>query len=321
MEVLYLDNLMEYIKNHIKNNSTIIYFGIGSMFYSNNNNDNNEWEYKNNQQFPPFLCDAKNKFIEINILIILIDPAFEYLISPYIVNDCKNFLYNSWTKSSTFINLYESTLGVSVIYIKKRISWDNLNNDEFFNIKPLIINLCEFISNPEIDALLFYHEFTGENVIRLEQIIKKSKINNQSIEFDNNKICIDITRCADLSCYFNLTNPENYPIITFDNNKLKYLNLTNFSNMEIKEIISKHKKFTFDVNNNDKNIIYKKELEIRKYRMNKYPELYTCGCVFHNFNFYENSNIRSVGYYIDKWDLKKEYNIEYKILMVYLLQL
>ena len=39
--------------------------------------------------------------------------------------------------------------------------------------------------------------------------------------------------------------------------------------------------------------------------------MYTCGCIFHNFNFYENSNIRSVGYYIDKWDLKKKYNCEF----------
>jgi hypothetical protein len=257
MEILYFDNLTDYIKNYIKNNSTIIYFGIGTMFYSNNR-DNHDWEYKNNQQFPPFLCDAKNKFLEINILIILIDPAFEYSNSPYIVNDCKNFLNNSWSKSLTFINLYESTLGVNVIYIKKGISWDNLNNDEFFNIKPLIIDLCEFISNPEIDALLFYHEFTGKNVIRLEQIIKKSKINNNNIVFDNNKICIDITRGADLSCYFNLTDPENYPIIIFDNNKLKYLNLTNFSNIEIKEIVSKHKKFTFDSNNNEKIKIFDK---------------------------------------------------------------
>jgi len=62
------------------------------------------------------------------------------------------------------------------------------------------------------------------------------------------------------------------------------------------------------LNTNNKNIIIQQERDICTYRINKYPDLYTCGCVFHNFNFYENSNVRSVGYYIDKWDLKKIFN-------------
>ena len=63
---------------------------------------------------------------------------------------------------------------------------------------------------------------------------------------------------------------------------------------------------------NDKHIIRSEEENICTYRVNKYPVFYTCGCVFHNFHFNEtNTNIRSVGYYIDKWNLKNMFNNEF----------
>jgi hypothetical protein len=243
------DNLLEYIKNYIQINSTIIYFGVGTMFYPNQQY-NDEWDYKNNQQFPPFLHDAKLKFFEKKILIILIDPVFNDCHCPYLVSDSKNFLENSWNQSTIFSNLYESSIGVSVIAIKKYIRWNDINSSsEYYNIKPLLIELCKFISKPEIDSLLFYHEFIGSNVILLENMIKKSF--TESDIYDDNKICIDISRGADLSCYFNLTNPENYPIIKIDEKfeKLKYLNPSKLSIHEISEIIFKYNKFRFDISN------------------------------------------------------------------------
>lgn len=66
------------------------------------------------------------------------------------------------------------------------------------------------------------------------------------------------------------------------------------------------------LNTNDKNTICNQEQNIRTYRVNKYPVLHTCGCVFHNFHFNEtNTNVRSVGYYIDKWNLKNIFNNEF----------
>ena len=282
------ENLLDFIKNTIQINSTIIYFGIGTKYYGNenentNNNYFNKWDYKDNQQFPPFLFDAKLKFFDKKILIILIDSAFEDKHSPYIVSDGKNFLQNSWEKSNIYGNLYESTMGISVITMSKFIRWDDINKQNYldvldeqnvsnvltstktteitkskefvqleklsFNIVPMLIELSRFISNPEIDSLMFYHEFTGSNTCLLESIVK------QSFDYDDNKICIDITRGANLSCYFNLTNPEFYPVIKIDDNtnKLKYLNHSKLSIDEITKIISQYKKFGFKYNHYNSN--------------------------------------------------------------------
>ena len=94
-----------------------------------------------------------------------------------------------------------------------------------------MVNLTDKIVNT--NTLLFYHEFTGSNVLMLEQEVKK-----KATTFNPNKICIDITRGSDMSCYFNLSNPEFYPIISLDEtNKLKYFNPDILSNNEKINII------------------------------------------------------------------------------------
>jgi len=266
-------NLNTYISNIIKSNSTIIYIGVGTHYYGNNNNeiDNNtninlkEWEFKYNQQFPPFIHDAKLKYFDKKILIILIDPAFKNN-KPYIVTDSNNFLDKSWTQSNIHSNLFESDMNLSVITISEYIKWGCFNNTNdiiYYDIKPFLCELCELISNPDIDSILFYHEFTGKNTILLENIIK------ESVCFDNNKICIDITRGADLSCYFNLTDPENYPIIIVDeDSKLKYLNFLNLDKIKIRDIISTFKEINLDffsINKNESNILFDKPYELILY--------------------------------------------------------
>ena len=68
----------EYIRKVISEEPVVIYFGVGSNFYPNETNlyEFEDWGFKNNQQFPPFLQDFKQKYPEIKILLILIDPAF-----------------------------------------------------------------------------------------------------------------------------------------------------------------------------------------------------------------------------------------------------
>ena len=233
------NNLSEFVINFINSNSSsIIYFGIGTNYTGFNaksfETDTKPipqlWDYKTNQQFPPFLHDAKLKYFDKPILIVLVDPDFDSNLPPHIITQPNNFLENSWTCSSEYSNLYISSFNVSVIWIKKYIFSDDdvafSTNPDYFSIKQTMIELCKFVSKPEIDSLLFYHEFTGTNTILFEDMIKK-QFNSKYIYselFDSGKICIDITRGADLSCYFDLANPENYPVITIDNNKLKYLN-------------------------------------------------------------------------------------------------
>ena len=247
-------NLKKFIIDIVESNSTIIYFGIGTQFY--NTKKSSVWDFKENQQFPPFIHDAKLKYFDKKILIILIDPAFENNYIPYIVSSSNNFLENSWTQSKIHENLFESSMDITVITINEYINWgiyksqsqSQSQNDSsnYIDMEPVLLELCEYISRPNINSILFYHEFTGKNVILLENSIKTT------FNFDETKICIDITRGADLSCYFNLTNPENYPVITIYEDKLKYLNPLGLNLSESTDILNKYEKFSFDSNFNSK---------------------------------------------------------------------
>ena len=139
-------------------------------------------------------------------------------------------------------------MGLNVIKISASVIWgDNLiNYKNIFNFEQLMIEICNIVSKNTSNTLLFYHEFIGTNVIILEHLIRK-----KSIGFDSNKICIDITRGSDLSCYFNLSNPEFYPIVSISLlNKLKYINPNILSNDKKSNIISQYKKFTNGFDNN-----------------------------------------------------------------------
>lgn len=235
--MINFSNILDYIIEFTKqNSSSIIYISVGSEYYSSNQK---KWEFHDNQQFPPFINDIKIKYMDTKILIILIDPMISEI--PYIVNTSNSFLENSWKKSDIYENLFESEMGVNVITIKEYITWSNYieYDNKFFNIKELMINITKFISELSINSLLFYQEYTGNNTIQLEYLIKKS------YNYDDSKICIDITRGADLSCYFNLSNPEYYPIIVIDNSKLIYRNPKIMSNEELKSILIEFKKFKF----------------------------------------------------------------------------
>jgi hypothetical protein len=271
--MLNLKNLKDYIVNYINlNNKSIIYFGIGTYFYKNSKN---EWNYEENQQFPPFLHDYKLKNIDMPILIILIDPSFLNN-KPYIVESSNNFLDNSWTNSNKYNNLFESKLGINVISISDYVLWGNNCKEHNIehNIEQILIELIEYISNPNINSLLFYHEFTGNNNSELEYILK-----NKTCNFDQNKICIDITKGSDnLLCYFNLSNPVNYPIILTQNFKLKYSNQITMSNIEKINILKKYKKFTIGFNSlyeeNINNCIFSKNKV--NYLIDKSEEMIIC---------------------------------------------
>lgn len=238
------NNLETYINNFINfNKYSIIYIGAGTFYF--NNDKISDRDYKNNQQFPPFLQDFKLKNLNIPILIILIDPEFNLNILPHIIQSSGQFYSNSWniTKES---NLYHSNLDIDVIAISDIVSWNNNFQNIKFNFENFLINLCHNLSNNDVNTLLFYHEFTGTNVILLENLIKK-KLKN----FDNNKICIDITRGADMSCYFDLSNPEFYPIVKYDeiDKTIKYINTNQLTNEIKMKILNKYKKITIESKN------------------------------------------------------------------------
>lgn len=274
--MINLDSLENWIFNYIDSNvsnPSIIYIGVGTYFSPvyKTGTSNKYWNYDENQQFPPFLHDFKSSNIDIPVLVVLIDPAFNTSDFSYIVNFQDQFYSGSWEESKEYSNIHYSTLGINVIVIPEKVIWkENLHEEpESFDFANFLVNVCNKVSssnpssssssssnpgstltsnpnpNPNSNTLLFYHEFTGSNPRILEQIVKKN-----AIDYDPNKICIDITRGADMSCYFNLSNPEFYPVISLDSsNKLKYVNPLMLSSDEKTNIILKYKKFTkgFDV--------------------------------------------------------------------------
>jgi len=259
--MITLYTLKDYIIKFINSNkSSIIYFSTGSYCHANKYQEElktniSQWRFEENQQFPPFLHDYKFKNLDIPILIILIDPTFNDN-PPYIVSSSDNFLDKSWSTSQDFSNLYLSSFGLNVIKISDKILWGNkfIESQTDFNFEKLMIELCEYVSKPLSNTILFYHEFTGSNVMMLEHYVRKN-----TIEFNPNKICIDITRGADMSCYFNLSNPEFYPIITYDElNKLKYINPDMLTNDNKTYIIEKYSKFTTGFNDNLGDCIFSK---------------------------------------------------------------
>lgn len=242
--MINLNNLENWIIKHIDlyaSNPSIIYIGGGTYCSSVNDSSDKYWKYEENQQFPPFLHDFKSSNIDIKILVVLIDPAFDSNTAPYIVNSQDQYYSNSWTKSNEYSNLYHSTLDIDVIVIPDKIVWKEKFQkvSETFNFTNFMVNLTNKVIKS--NCLLFYHEFTGSNPIMLEQIVKK-----KVVDYNSNKICIDITRSSDMSCYFNLSNPEFYPVILLDrtNNMIKYINPEDLTNNEKNKIISEYKKFT-----------------------------------------------------------------------------
>lgn len=217
--IMFIHELKKYLIKYIESNEPkIIYFGIGSEFY-NSNNKVNVWKLNENQQFPLFLHDFKVEHMDVQIIIILIDINMSY--KPYLITEPNRFYSNSWTQDEQYLNIFKSKHKIDVISIKEEVYWDDyekVNITELNNFTRLIIYLSEVISKSD-NCLLFYHEFTGKNVHKFENMIY-----NFCYNFNFEKICIDITRGSDFSCYFDLSKPESYPIITYFENKLKYIN-------------------------------------------------------------------------------------------------
>jgi hypothetical protein len=245
---MFIHELEKYlIKNIESNEPKIIYFGIGSEFY-NSNNKTNFWKSNENQQFPLFLHDFKEEHMDVQIIIILIDINMSC--TPYLITEPNKFYSNSWIQDEEYLNIFRSKYKIDVISIKDEINWDEfekVNITELYNFTRLIIYLSEIISKSD-NCLLFYHEFTGKNVHKFENMI-----NNFCYNFNFEKICIDITRGSDFSCYFDLSKPESYPIITYFENKLKYINPNMLKLKQKKKICTKYINYLKKNNKNELN--------------------------------------------------------------------
>jgi hypothetical protein len=210
--LLHPSNLIQTIfEGKDKTQPCVIYMGIGTHYYNLSG-----WIHEINQQFPVFLHDWKINNPDIPIKIILFDQCTKSV--PYIITDPSSFFAGSFVKNERYSNVYTSEFGIEVYSFPMNVNWFNdcFNTDGYYDITGLIIDIVKFVS--DANYLFFFHEFTGRNPENLEYEIKKL------INFDENKVCIDITRGRDLSCRVDFSEPENYPLIDLNNKNISWIN-------------------------------------------------------------------------------------------------
>jgi len=252
---------------------TVIYFGIGSHFcgYNFESSDkydvravkSENWNHNLNQQYPVFLNRIKEMNRKIKIVIFLIDPAFKDVSYPYMINDENSYLKNTFVRVSAN-NFYSERYDVDVYYYSDFITWDSTTYREGYNITDFMCKYIDIISNK--NAILTYHEFVGRDVYDFRKILR-----NKCFNYDDRKICVDITNGRNLSCFIDLSEPENIPIIKLDiYNKLIYINPEEITSEEKRIYMIKGK----EENNifSDEHIIYKQLESIMKTRLREIKE-------------------------------------------------
>ena len=309
--MIQIDNLYSYIADFLMQNivsSTVIYFAIGSESFNRN------WSPNENQQFPPFLHNFKIKNFNSKILVIIIDPLLAE--KPFIVQDNNSFLSNSWTFNEHLPNVFISNMGVEVIAIKSAITWQNktiFDNSLVHNdITLLLIELYKLILN--YNTLLFYHEFTGVNVLLLEEVLENKICTNKHICFNKNKICIDITRGSDNYCFTDLSKPENYPLIQINDNVISYINIDNINEDYKKELVSRFKvNHNIDYRTNDDYLLFlqilKKDYIMTNLLKETFITLFRQVYTSNNENIVISAKFLIKEFQISKFYLKKYSNI------------
>jgi hypothetical protein len=193
---------------------TIIYVGVGTHCSSG------EWDLNYNQQFPLFIRDWKLSNFNTKIQIILFDEVEKS--SPYIVTSKNDFYSGSFTNDK-YSNVYTSELGIEVYSFDVNVDWTPPCTN--YCILDLMVQLI--IKTNESNHLLFFHEYTGRNCSIFDYEIR------QIIEYNEAKVCIDISRGKNLSCFVDFGLKENYPLITTDEFGLQWKNPKYFSLEEI----------------------------------------------------------------------------------------
>lgn len=210
-ELLSPDKLLLLLFEDIdKTNPCIIYAGVGTHC------NVPLWNYELNQQMPIFLHDWKINNSDIPIKIILFDGFAKD--DPYIVNDPNAYYSESFIKDPKYSNVYKSEFGIQIYNFPLNVKWinDKYNMAGEYDITDLVANIVKRVSDS--NHIFFFHEFTGRNPESLEYQIK------QMTNYDENKVCIDISRGRDLSCCVNFSEPENYPLITQSGKLISWLN-------------------------------------------------------------------------------------------------
>jgi hypothetical protein len=247
-------------ENYVFTQPCIVYMGIGTHCNSP------PWDFKSNQQFPIFLHDWKINNSDIPIKIILFDEMT--VGDPYIVTDTSAFYSDTFIRDERYSNVYRSYLGIEVYSFAMNVKWrnDKFNMDGKFDMTDLVIDIVSKVSKS--NCLFFFHEFTGRNPSNLESFVK------ESVDYDETKICIDISRGRDLSCFVDFSEPENFPLINLSSDKISWLNSKMISSHERELLLGKFKNKTLTLSDSPYNNI--ELFEFCLYRQIKNTEEIIC---------------------------------------------
>lgn len=179
--------------------------------------DDNKMSPDYYQQYPPFISDIKNKYSNINITLILIDPIIEEL--PFCITTQLNEY--SW-HNDKYYNEYitkNKTKGSIYIYVfNESVDWmpDEKNKNSINIYNNLITYQNKILENKE--SLLFFHDFTGRNTADLAEIMDDKLKDNRKY------ILYDISIRNNEGCYVKLTDNINKPILIIQNDRLEIFN-------------------------------------------------------------------------------------------------
>ena len=196
-----ITNIKERISVIHKDEPIFIYIGIGTSAGLKNNNG--VLEPQNYHQYPPFLQDLKNKIVELNLFIVLIDPMQEQ--PPYLVAD----------KGLEALPIVDR--GVGIVYggvgqVGRALTVYSLLQSVYtdpyecygdsINITEELRELNKYVMEENITLL--YHDFTGRRNNLLAEYF------DPEIKTHLNHVVYGMSARQDHGCYFDLSEPSSY---------------------------------------------------------------------------------------------------------------
>lgn len=201
-----ITNIKERISIISLNEPIFIYIGVGT--YAGLKNNNGILEPQNYHQYPPFLQDLKNKIVNLNLFIILIDPLQEQ--PPYMV-ETHNLESRSQAQAQAQANQSKLLPLVYTSNDRKLVLFSLLQSvytdpyechENYTNITTDLRELNKYAMEENITLL--YHDFTGRRNSLLAEYF------DPEIKIHLNHIIYGMSARQDHGCYFDLTLPSSY---------------------------------------------------------------------------------------------------------------
>lgn len=193
-------DFLDHIESKHEKNVTI-YIGIGSAAHRIELHNNTEYKIdpRYDQEFPCFMRDLKEKYLEDPVYIFLIDPMLEE--PPFIVcNGAKQFNNSNWEIVND-MEYYNENTNIHVFPLRFYVSYINeiYKHGESMDIMPFFDELNK--KSIENNWLTIIQDYTGRNISYIGEYYDKS------LENHRNHIIYGIGVRKDGGCDIDLTDP------------------------------------------------------------------------------------------------------------------